>query len=274
MDQNKAPQYCFCTLALGKPYNALANLLAEDIARHAPHTKLVLLTDRPQNFTQLPQVIAIKHQQQGVKCYHDKRFAIEQALVRFNACIFLDSDMRILESVPEQLDWLVPGIKARACFSMIKKFVAVEAGTADKRLNQEFHLAKEATQNLGLDLNAESLQFVHEYLFAITKDNGKEEMFIHQWGKLAQRYEQSGIYDAEGYAIGLAAAKAGITIQWDEMPGIEFFNNKIEQVKIRQGQVSADTTASYFAAHRAILPENVSLSTRLRSKLKRLAIGQ
>jgi hypothetical protein len=149
----------------------------------------------------------------------------------------------------------------------------VEAGTADKRLKQEFHLAQESTQNLGLDLEAEALQFVHEYLFAITKDGGKEEDFIRYWGKLAQRYEQSGIYDAEGYAIGLAAAKSGMTIQWDEMPGIEFFNNKIERVKIRQGQSSAAATEKYFTAHRAILPENVSLPTKLLSKLKGFAIG-
>lgn len=41
-------KFCFCTLALGKKYRALALLLAKDIEKYSPHTSFVILTDNPQ----------------------------------------------------------------------------------------------------------------------------------------------------------------------------------------------------------------------------------
>lgn len=114
--------FCFCTLALGKKYSALASLLAKDIEIYSPNTSFIILTDHPEEFSKYRQVLVFKHEQQGVKCYHDKRFAIAKALSLFNSCIFIDSDMRILASVPEDMQWLLtPGISARACMDMPKK---------------------------------------------------------------------------------------------------------------------------------------------------------
>lgn len=119
MNQDK---FCFCTLALGKPYRALAGLLARDLQLYSPHTTFIILTDCPQEFSKYPQVLAFQHQQEGVKCYHDKRFAIAKALSLFNSCVFMDSGMRILESLPEDIEWLLePGISARGLYGYAEK---------------------------------------------------------------------------------------------------------------------------------------------------------
>jgi hypothetical protein len=250
----KESQFCFCTLALGKKYRALAFLLAKDIEKYSPHTPLIVLTDRLQEFSHFPQVLAFKHQQQGVKCFHDKRFAITKALSLSNSCIFLDADMRIVASVPENMEWLkLPGITARACVNMPQKFAKVSLKNADKKLIKELQVVKKAAQNLNIDTEWEKIYFLHEYLFAVTKDAGKEVKFLQEWDRLANYFELNGVYAGEGNAIGLAAFKAGLQVRWSEMPGISFFNNKIELVRIQKGQSCMEEMSRYFEEHRKIL---------------------
>lgn len=260
--------FCFCTLALGKKYRALASLLAKDLDKYSPNTRFVILTDNPHDFSKYSQVLAFKHQQQGVKCYHDKRFAIAKALSLFNSCIFLDSDMRILAPVPEDLPWLMlPGITARACINMPKKFAKVDAGTADARLHREFQFTQKAAQTLNMDAQWEDIKFIHEYLFSVTKESGKELEFLQQWDVLARYFELNGVYDGEGNAIGLAASKAGLPVRWSEMPGISFFNNKIEFVRIQKGQSNIDEMSVYFEEHGKIAHRKRSLPEKVVFKL-------
>ncbi|MHC5732957.1 MAG: hypothetical protein ACYTXY_54765, partial [Nostoc sp.] len=86
-----------------------------------------------------------------------------------------------------------------------------------------------------METSWKDISFVHEYLFSVTKDSGKEIEFLQQWDMLANYFELNGIYEGEGSAIGLAAYKAGLAVRWSEMEGISFFNNKIELVKISKG---------------------------------------
>lgn len=97
INQALEQKYCFCTLALGSKYRKLAALLAQDIEKYAPGITFVVLTDKTTDFSAYPQVLAMEHKIQGVKCYHDKRVAIIKSLEKFEACIFIDSDMRILD---------------------------------------------------------------------------------------------------------------------------------------------------------------------------------
>ncbi|MEH2311265.1 MAG: hypothetical protein V7K35_07650 [Nostoc sp.] len=242
-------QFCFCTLALGKVYRGLASLLAKDLELYSPNTAFIVLTDDPQEFSKYSQVLAFQHQQQGVKCYHDKRFAIAKALSLFNSCIFIDSDMRILAPVPEYIEWLSePGISARACMDMPKKFAKALTKT-DKYFSKEIEVIKKAAQFLNLDPECENVTFVHEYLFSVTKSTGKEIEFLETWEILAKYFELNGVYEGEGNAIGLAAYKAGLPVRWSEMSGISFFNNKIELVKIQKGQSNMDEMLTYFQEH-------------------------
>jgi hypothetical protein len=242
-------QFCFCTLALGKVYRELAGLLAKDLELYSPNTTLIILTDQPQEFSKYSQVLAFQHQQQGVKCYHDKRFAIAKALSLFNSCIFVDSDMRILAPVAENMEWLLePGISARACMDMPKKFAKALTKT-DKNFSREIEVIKKAAQFLNLDPECENVTFVHEYLFSVTKSAGKEIEFLETWGILAKYFELNGVYEGEGNAIGLAAYKAGLPVRWSEMSGISFFNNKTELIRIQKGQSNMDEMSKYFEEH-------------------------
>ncbi|MEH1766267.1 MAG: hypothetical protein V7L27_21090 [Nostoc sp.] len=262
-------QFCFCTLALGKVYRALAGLLAKDLELYSPNTAFIILTDQPQEFSKYPQVLAFQHQQQGVKCYHDKKFAIAKALSLFNSCIFIDSDMRILAPVPEDMEWLLePGISARACMEMPKKFAKALTKT-DKNFLREIEVIKKAAQFLNLDPECENVTFVHEYLFSVTKSTGKEVDFLETWSILAKYFERNGVYEGEGNAIGLAAYKAGLPVRWSEMSGISFFNNKTELIKIQKGQSNMDEMLTYFEEHKRIAHPKRSILEKIVFKLSK-----
>ena len=77
--QKSEKDFCFATLALGKKYRVLALLLAEDLEKYSPNTSFVILTDNPREFSGRSNVLAFKHRQQGVKCWHDKRFVLAKA---------------------------------------------------------------------------------------------------------------------------------------------------------------------------------------------------
>ncbi|MEH2010788.1 hypothetical protein [Nostoc sp.] len=262
-------QFCFCTLALGKVYRGLASLLAKDLELYSPNTAFIVLTDNPQEFSKYSQVLAFQHQQQGVKCYHDKRFAIAKALSLFNSCIFIDSDMRILAPVPEYIEWLLePGISARACMDMPKKFAKALTKT-DKYFSREIEVIKKAAQFLNLDPECENVTFVHEYLFSVTKSTGKEIEFLETWEILAKYFELNGVYEGEGNAIGLAAYKAGLPVRWSEMSGISFFNNKTELIKIQKGQSNMDEMSTYFQEHGNLAHPKRSILEKIVFKLSK-----
>ncbi|MBN3887146.1 MAG: hypothetical protein HWQ44_30565 [Nostoc sp. JL34] len=250
-------------------YRTLAGFLAKDLELYSPNTAFIILTDHPQEFSKYPQALAFQHQQQGVKCYHDKRFAIAKALSLFNSCIFIDSDMRILAPVPEDIEWLLePGISARACMDMPKKF-AKALGTTNKKFSREIEVIKKAAQFFNLEPEWENVTFVHEYLFSVTKSTGKEIDFLETWSILAKYFELNGVYEGEGNAIGLAAYKAGLPVRWSEMTGISFFNNKTELIKIQKGQSNIDEMSTYFEEHERIADPKRSILGKIIFKLRK-----
>lgn len=129
---------------------------------------------------------------------------------------------------------------------MPKKYIKIAEKTADKKLQKEYIITYQAAKKLNLDKDWENIKFVYEYLFAVTKDNGKEAKFIEYWGKLAPYFELNGVLDGEGNAIGLAAAKAGLTIRWSEMKGISFFKDRTEMVRVKKGESSMKEMSAYF----------------------------
>lgn len=246
-------KFCFCTLAFGKRYRLLALLLAKDIEKYSPGTSFIVLTDKPDDFMAQSNIQAFKHRATSVKFYHDKRFAVAKALSMFNSCIFIDADMRILAPVPSDMTWLQePGIKARSCDIMSIKYSNITNGTANKKLCREYRITKKAAQKLNVDAEWEKIKFVHEYLFSVTKDSGKETEFIKHWGILAPYYELNGVYDGEGNVVGLAAAKAGINISWSQMDGLSFFKEQTMLVRLQKGQVKMEDVAIYFEEQRKI----------------------
>lgn len=194
--------YAFCVLALGKKYQDFAKDLANDLSSYAPHASLVVGTENPEAFVQHQNVVPFEHHKQGVlHCYHDKRFVIGKTLTRFNTAIQIDADTRLVQPIPDSLSWQ-PGITAGHTANMaehIKKY-------SPERLN----IVQQIATKLGLELD-ETI-WVGESLFAVTRDNGKEQKFIQYWSRISRYLELNGIHSGEGIAIGLAAAKAGLKI--------------------------------------------------------------
>lgn len=262
-------KHCFCTLALGKRYRSHALLLAQDIEKYAPGTKLVVLTDQPKIFSNYSQVLAFEHQQQSIGCYHDKRFVIAKALSLFNTCIFVDADIRILDNIPSYIEWL-PGITARSCASLIKHNQAYINSVNDthkpKRI-RDLAILNKLSKKLDIDLENPNTQFVMEMLFAVTRQDGREIEFIKHWETIANYCELNGFYNAEGYAIGLAAAKAGLPVKWNAMEDIVYFKDWVEKHKVQKGKANLDEKLIYFQQHEAIEYQKTSIIQKLKRKL-------
>jgi hypothetical protein len=210
---------CFCTLAIHEPYRRRAQLLLSD----APAVPWIVLTDEPNDFSG-SNVLAIRHQPtgpmaldfltslpptgngRGAPAYHDKRFALEAALKEFDTAIFVDADSRFVR--PPTLSPFPPGI------CVVKE---LQASIAD-HLSQWGQHRLPAFQELALDLfgdiNAlKSARWCSETLIVVTKD-GRESKFFEAWARGAQFLQERDMYTGEGGVIGLAAARAGWTVDY------------------------------------------------------------
>ncbi len=196
------PQVCFSVLALQPKYQQLAKNLAADVAKFSPDTPLVIGTDNPEAFRDCANVLAFKLKKKGVlHCYHDKRFVIARALQQFKVVIQIDADTQLMGPLPDSIDQS-PGISGSYLANMVahsEKYNPVRLG----------HLRKLAHK---LDLDPQGITFVGEALFAISASDEQASEFFYQWDRLARYLELNGLHSGEGNAIGLAAAKANLTI--------------------------------------------------------------
>ena len=217
-----AGNVCFCTLAIHAPYRQRARLLVGDVTE----VPWVVLTDEPGDFDGLP-VRAIRHAPtgpmavdfltklptvgngKGQPAYHDKRFALQVALKEFDTAIFVDADTRI-RSLPG-LPRLPSGIAVTR---------AVEASIAEHLSRWGTH-RKPVFEQLAIHLTgtAETLKtarWCSEALFAITKD-GNESTFFEAWARAAEFMQGKEVFSGEGGVIGLAAACADWTIDYESL---------------------------------------------------------
>jgi hypothetical protein len=211
---------CFCTLAIHAPYRRRARLLCGD----SPEVPWIVLTDEPQDFTDLP-VQAVKHnptgpmavdyldrlaptgEGRGAAAYHDKRFAVLAALEKYDTAIYLDADSRIAA---------LPSLGAFPCglgvLPVVRKSVADHLDSCGSWRKETFtELARDLTGD------AESLQtarWCHETLIAVTKD-GNEGRFFEAWSEAADFLQTREVYSGEGGVIGLAAACAGWNVDYE-----------------------------------------------------------
>ena len=213
---------CFCTLAVHAPYRQRARLLCSDV----PSVPWVVLTDEPADFPDLP-VRAVRHlptgpmaidyrqrlaptgDGHGAAAYHDKRFALQTALREFDTAIFLDADSR-LSALPPTSPFR-PGL---AVVPVIRKSIAAHLATCGTwRLPAFVTLARELLVDADALHNAE---WCHETCYAVTKD-GHEDRFFAAWAHAADFLQRQGVYSGEGGVMGLAAACAGWTIDYEAL---------------------------------------------------------
>ncbi|TVQ42944.1 MAG: hypothetical protein EA365_13895 [Gloeocapsa sp. DLM2.Bin57] len=233
----KFNNFCFCTLAIGSRYINLALLLADDLAKYSPEINFIVLTDNPKQFKNKPNVIPYLHYPQSCKFYNDKRFVIAKSLNLYESCIYIDADMRLLATVPENLNF-VPGIIAYSSCNIAKI-----NKTDDKKLD----LIRNICQKSSLDIS--QVKFIQEFLFYVTRHENIQE-FFRQWEILAGYFELKGYYAGEGNIIGLAAALARVPIEHDYDKKLLIFKDRIELVKQQNHQLVIDKLYKYLEEQR------------------------
>lgn len=211
---------CFCTLAIHKPYRRRAQLLLAD----APDVPWIVLTDEPNDFSG-PAVRAIRHQPtgpmaidfltkrvppigngRGQPAYHDKRFALEAALQEFDTAILIDADSRFER--PPTLSPFPAGI------SVVKELQTSVADHLSRWGQHRLPVFQELALDLFGDVDAlKSARWCSEALIAVTKD-GRESKFFEAWSRAAEFLQSRGVFSGEGGVIGLAAARAGWTVNY------------------------------------------------------------
>lgn len=212
---------CFCTLAIHAPYRQRARLLCAALT-----VPWVVLTDEPEDFADLP-VRAIRHaptgpmavdylarlpatgEERGAAAYHDKRFALLAALQDFDTAVYVDADSRI--SARPRIGVFPSGL---AVLPVVRKSIAEHLDTCGTwRMPSFVELARH------LSGDADTLQaarWCHETLLAVTKD-GRESRFFTAWALGADFLQARGVYSGEGGVIGLAAAYAGWSVDYEAL---------------------------------------------------------
>ena len=224
--KSETTNVCFCTLAIHEQYRRRARLLCAD----APNVPWIVLTDEPADFSDL-HVKAIRHKPvgpmaidfltkvtstgngRGRPAYHDKRFALRAALEDFDTALFIDADSRI-ESIPT-LPVFPAGI------SLVRQLQT----TIDAHLQQWGPARRPAFEDLARTLSGstqvlKSARWCGEWLFAVTKD-GRESKFFETWEYAADFLHARQVFSGEGGVIGLAAAVAGLTIDYSALTELE-----------------------------------------------------
>ncbi|MGB6298220.1 MAG: hypothetical protein WBF90_18825 [Rivularia sp. (in: cyanobacteria)] len=244
--------FCICTYVAGKTYRALAKNLVADLKKYAPEIPFIIYTDKPQDFANYSNVLAFGHKRQGVLYYHERRFAIQKALSMYFSCMYIDSDVRICAPIPHR-EWL-PGITARSCTSMIKHFQERINKTNPPSVTamKKFEFFKKMAKKLNVNIETEKVTWINEFLFVVTRDSGREEEFFKNWEKIAIYAEVNGLHKHPAYAMGLAATKANLEVRHDVMEGVDFFDDRIEKIRISKGQASSKDKLKYFEAQNKI----------------------
>ncbi|WP_333099588.1 hypothetical protein [Microcoleus sp. Pol12A6] len=237
-------------------------MLAEDIQTHMPSTTLCILSDQPEQFKNFPHVLVFKHHLQSVKGYHDKRFVLEKALSLFESCMFLDSDVRLLGPLVEEMNWS-PGITARAGTDLVKRIQNIKNP-------KEIEVIKAAGQKLNIDI--QQVKWLHEFMFVMKRQNGLEGEFFELWQTISYFFEMQEIYHGEGYAMGLAAARIGMTFDFFREDKFPFFKDNIERVRIQNGQAIIQEKQIYFDIHKQIEYPKRSLWEKINNKLSKQVV--
>ena len=262
--------FCFCTFTSGPIYRQLTKLLVQDLEKYAPEIPFIIFTDRPSDFSNNSNVLPFKHTRQAISYHHERRFAVAKSLSMFNSCMYLDADLRICAPVPKNMQWL-PGIVARSCTYMINHIneQLQKHNPPTSKAIEDFEFYKKMARKIGLDIEADRVMYLNEFLFVVSRDNGKEKKFLEYWEKLAIYSALNGHFEDPGFPIGMAAKKSGLTLRGDKMEGLDFFDDRIEKIRISKGQSSPDSKREYFETQYRIETPQRSFWQKAKSKIKR-----
>ena len=192
--------FCFCTLALGSRYRQMAKELAKNLEQYSPGTLIYIYTDYPEDFSKQNNILAFKHKQIGIqRCSNDRRLVVEEVLSKFPIAIHIDADTKIIENLPDNLEFS-PGIIGRHAnlIDHVKKYRP-----------QSLEIIQNVASKLNIPL--EKANWIGESLYVVTRDEGREKEFFRMWKLIGSYLELKGMHGGDGNVMGLAAAKVGWT---------------------------------------------------------------
>ena len=220
--------FCFCTAAYGQLYRNLCRRLAQDLERNAPGKTLIIYTDKASEFDEFKNTECYEEPMVGIiGAYHYRRFSIRKALQKFDFCICIDADVRIIE--PVDLKFTVqPGLTARSCCSYNKHEHKILDGTqTNKGRLWEYSVFCSMAEKMGIDPQNPELTWVNEFMFIVARDSGREIEFLDWWDRLALYAQLRRCPGGPCLQIALGAFQLGFEIRRDEMPGLTFFDDRI-----------------------------------------------
>ncbi len=232
-------KYCFCTLALGKKYAYLAKQMAGDLARFAPETKLVVLTDYPEVLESDTNIIPIAHKKRSVLGYNDKLCVVHKSLEIAESCILLDADMRILAPVHLDDSIFTPGIKAYRIRRWGYSDHQAHSGEADSWKKEDHRTMRLLGKEYNLQQADTEIPFIVEFLVAFTRSD-KLQDFLRAWNDIAVFCEKNGVFIHEGFSIGLAAHLTGYPFCETHFQGFKFFEPWISYQELVDGRLTQE----------------------------------
>lgn len=296
--------YCFCTIAYGEEYVILAKRLAKDVKRYCYQVPFIVFTDKKDYFTDISQVKVFDYRPHFSNCVYDKILAVRKCLTIYDSAIYIDADSRIYKEVNTEKK-LPQGIAALTCYSLTEHFKGLitkrmrKFSTAHDEISSMSHfnpikylrimrrknyhyksLSKlnsrwNRVQSLAnkLKLNLENVKFIHEIMFAVTKQKGREKEFFKQYDRIAAYLQLYGFLDSEGTAIGLAAEKAGLNISWhgegffDDFP---YFKDRILKSNQRKGQKVDEKEIDLLLERNSVCIGRYKLSDNIKKRIQKI----
>lgn len=201
---------CFGTLAYGLQFRVHAKILAEDFLQWHPDITFVVVTDCPEYFQFLPNIIAVKYKPSGIRsCYQDKRQVVREVLKHYPICIYMDADCRIVEPINFS-DLIYDNVF----------FVAAYGENLDKKLSKEIHSGESGRFNGPIrrkkiltdvavreQVGFDQVMFMNETFFVVNGQQGDAQRFLDSWDFCAA-YTTARLFEfGEGASIGIALQK-------------------------------------------------------------------
>jgi hypothetical protein len=221
--------FAFCTITYGEKYVKFGDSLIGQLNEMGYH--VYVLTNEENHYVGNENITVIKHDKEYFS-FHDKRIVMRECLKHYRTAIFLDADVHI-QNV-DNLNFfnnLSSGLHIFAMFGNIGfTFCSEDITPCENQDRRNTKYGKEGIKLLN-DLNLKYKKQYHlgndyDYLehflegrWAITKEDGKEDVFFDIWDKLAEfcdefdirhkYYKNTGA--GEGGAMSIACYNSGLT---------------------------------------------------------------
>ena len=222
----KKQNYIFSTLAHGDNANNNAFRFARDLKYF--DQKIIIVTNKPGHFKALDNVIEIEYVG-NLFSYNKKIICIEEGLKICDAVIYIDSDTRIFyknfkNTYTNFFIDIDPGFHSswdwgKICRDDNRFFTSKDVRG---RIDGYGELALETCKKM--NINYEQAYHFQEGILMISKQFGREEVFLNTWKALANvldQYEEdmgvTRLGTGEGNLIGLALVHSGLQVRGSEL---------------------------------------------------------